>query len=319
MKISIAMAAYNGGRFIAEQLESFAGQSRLPDELVICDDGSTDDTMAIVERFAAGAAFPVRLYRNPENLGFNHNFARALSLCEGDLLLISDQDDVWYPSKIEQVERAISDEPGALVIVHDEHLADAEGNVLPGTFMRNVRKLGYPDRYFVAGNCTATRRELLPLLLPPVEGENYDGWFALVTDLLGVRRLLEQPLQLYRRHGGNSSEPELARHAPSLLSVAAPFGLKDARRGWAAQIVLLEEARRRIDAERALVDGLAGPGRAEAAIGRIDAETGRLRKRSQLLGLSRWRRIPSVLRLWSNGFYRDFAGAKSAMKDLVRP
>jgi glycosyltransferase involved in cell wall biosynthesis len=91
--ISIAMASYNGGRFIGRQLQSFANQSLLPSQLVICDDGSSDDTVAIVEEFAARAPFDVQLVINPERLGYNRNFAKAIGLCTGDLIFLSDQDD----------------------------------------------------------------------------------------------------------------------------------------------------------------------------------------------------------------------------------
>ena len=75
------MATLNGGAYLAEQLASLAAQSRTPDELVICDDGSTDDTIAVIEQFQRSAAFPVRLHRNSERLGYSLNFSRAANLC----------------------------------------------------------------------------------------------------------------------------------------------------------------------------------------------------------------------------------------------
>ncbi len=94
LRISIAMCTYNGARFLPEQLASFAAQERLPDELVVCDDGSTDATMEILQDFAATALFEVRVERNPQNLGFVRNFEKTLSLCTGDIVFLSDQDDV---------------------------------------------------------------------------------------------------------------------------------------------------------------------------------------------------------------------------------
>ena len=79
-RVSIAMATYNGERFIREQLDSFAAQSRLPDQLVMCDDGPTDRTVAIAEEFAASAPFAVTVRRNPGRLGYSDNFSRAISL-----------------------------------------------------------------------------------------------------------------------------------------------------------------------------------------------------------------------------------------------
>src|ERR687894_3003245 len=101
-RFSVAMCTYNGARFVAEQLASVAAQTRPPDELVVCDDGSTDETCRLVEEFAARAPFPVRLFVNERNLGSTRNFGRAVALCEGDLVALSDQDDVWHPEKLER-------------------------------------------------------------------------------------------------------------------------------------------------------------------------------------------------------------------------
>ena len=95
------MCTYNGEPFISKQLESIASQTVLPDEVVICDDGSTDDTIMLVERFSSHVGFEVRLYENPTNLGFIGNFSKAMSLCSGDTIFLADQDDVWLDRKIE--------------------------------------------------------------------------------------------------------------------------------------------------------------------------------------------------------------------------
>src|ERR1700751_1590888 len=96
MRVSIALAVYNGERFIAEQLESLANQTRLPDELIVSDDASTDQTVELIREFAARASFPVRLLLNDENVGCTRNFDRALRECNGDIIFLCDHDDVWY-------------------------------------------------------------------------------------------------------------------------------------------------------------------------------------------------------------------------------
>ena len=110
--ISIALASYNGARYVREQLDSFAAQRRLPDELVVCDDGSTDDTAEQVERFAEGAPFEVRLERNARTLTTTPNFEKAISLCRGDLIFLSDQDDVWLPEKLAEMALHFEAHPG---------------------------------------------------------------------------------------------------------------------------------------------------------------------------------------------------------------
>src|SRR5882757_11091931 len=100
--ISIAMATYNGGKYIRQQLDSFAAQTMLPSELIVTDDGSSDNTLEIIAEFVATAPFPVRVERNEKNLGYRANFMKAASLCKGDLISFSDQDDIWLPQKLEK-------------------------------------------------------------------------------------------------------------------------------------------------------------------------------------------------------------------------
>src|SRR5580698_5355366 len=79
--VSIAMATYNGARYVGEQLESLARQTVLPTELVVTDDNSTDNTVDIVTAFATKAPFPVHIEKNPKRLGYRDNFMKAVSLC----------------------------------------------------------------------------------------------------------------------------------------------------------------------------------------------------------------------------------------------
>src|SRR5258706_6945784 len=97
---SVAMCTCNGAAYLADQLESIAAQSRLPDELVVRDDASVDDTPAVIQAFAARAPFPVRFERNADRLGSTRNFDGAIAACTGDLIALSDQDDVWHQDKV---------------------------------------------------------------------------------------------------------------------------------------------------------------------------------------------------------------------------
>src|ERR1700751_2230018 len=103
LTISVALCAYNSSRYGEEQLESIASQSRLPDEVVICDDDSVDDTPSILERFRKEAPFDVRIHRNETNLGVTRNFEKAIALCSGDIIALSDCDDVWRGDKLERL------------------------------------------------------------------------------------------------------------------------------------------------------------------------------------------------------------------------
>src|SRR5206468_1809416 len=100
LSVSVAMATFNGAAYIEEQLADLSRQSILPFELVVCDDGSSDDTLMILERFAARAPFPVRIHRNSERLGYRANFLKCAGLCRADLIAFCDQDDRWASSKL---------------------------------------------------------------------------------------------------------------------------------------------------------------------------------------------------------------------------
>src|SRR3990170_1386197 len=112
-EISVAMCTYNGATHLAEQLESIAAQDCVPDELVVCDDGSTDATSSMVEQFAARAPFSVRLEVNRQNLGCTQNFAKAVGLCRGQLILLADQDDLWMPQKVRRLAEVLSGHPAS--------------------------------------------------------------------------------------------------------------------------------------------------------------------------------------------------------------
>ena len=102
--LSIAMCTFNGTDYLPEQLDSIVKQIRLPDELIVCDDNSTDMTLQILNKFREIAPFQVKIYNNIERLGPTKNFEKAINLCKGDIIILSDQDDVWLPHKIEKSE-----------------------------------------------------------------------------------------------------------------------------------------------------------------------------------------------------------------------
>ena len=98
------MATYNGEKFLEQQLQSLSKQTRLPAELVICDDTSSDATVDIIKRFSETAPFPVKLVVNEERLGWRGNFLKAASLCVSEYIAYCDQDDIWLPEKLATVQ-----------------------------------------------------------------------------------------------------------------------------------------------------------------------------------------------------------------------
>src|SRR5687768_16857497 len=124
VKISVAMCTYNGAQFLRAQFESIIAQSRRPDEIVVCDDCSTDETRALLNQFAADSPIPVLLHFNEQNLGSVMNFEQAIRMCTGDVIALSDQDDVWREDKLQLIEQAFHKTPEAGLVFSDAELVD---------------------------------------------------------------------------------------------------------------------------------------------------------------------------------------------------
>src|SRR5438270_9952995 len=105
LTMSVAMCTFNGEAFLDAQLESIGAQGRPPDELIVCDDGSTDRSREIIAQFARRFAFPTRVTVNQTNLGSTRNFEQAISLCSSNVVVLADQDDIWYPNKLKSIEK----------------------------------------------------------------------------------------------------------------------------------------------------------------------------------------------------------------------
>lgn len=205
------MATYNGEEYLAEQFESFVSQTRLPDELVVSDDASTDKTLDIVSEFAKKAPFPVYVLKQKSNVGFAANFNRALSSCRGDIVLLSDQDDVWFDNKVESV-IAIFQNPNVCVMVNDAILTDAKLTPSRNTRFGQARRLRQKDAQLVQGACTSVRSDFLGLALPiPASCYSHDHWLHELGGFLGCRTVLNEPLQYFRRHGANVSSASVSQ------------------------------------------------------------------------------------------------------------
>lgn len=206
VKISIALATYNGAAFLQDQLDSYRAQERAPDEVVVCDDASTDDTLEILEAFKNASPFQVRIERNQRNLGFTKNFEKVLSNCSGDLILLSDQDDVWFPGKVGGIEDAFQKNPDKHLLVHDGELVDEE-LVSHGATKLGQIMAGYGAKdSLITGALTAMRRTYLSVALPIPEGiVGHDAWLHHLGRLLETRIVLDHSLQLIRRHSSNTS------------------------------------------------------------------------------------------------------------------
>ena len=211
--ISVALCTYNGEKFLEEQLASLASQERRPDELVVCDDGSTDKTVKLLESFAATVPFPVRIHVNPVNLGSTMNFDRAMRLCAGSLIAFCDQDDIWHPTRLARCARSLQDDPGLGLVFSNGKLIDDAGEQLPGrlwdqfTFNPAIReRIRQGDmlplvRYRFATGATVMFRARLRKYICPAAGEwLHDGWLAAIAACVGRVGFIDEPLIAYRTH-----------------------------------------------------------------------------------------------------------------------
>ncbi|MBQ9237601.1 MAG: glycosyltransferase family 2 protein [Prevotella sp.] len=127
-KISVCLCTYNGSRFIEEQLRSILNQSVPVDEICIGDDNSQDDTVQIIERFKAETGSNIHLKVNNPNLGCNANFDSTINRCKGDIIFLSDQDDIWMPDKVKTVMEYFEGNPDKEVVFTNGEFMDEEGN-----------------------------------------------------------------------------------------------------------------------------------------------------------------------------------------------
>lgn len=215
MRFSIALCTYNGARFLNEQLKSFAEQSRLPDELVVSDDCSTDETVLLLEAFAASAPFPIHIVRNPKNLGYSRNFTETVLRCSGDIIALSDQDDVWFPNKLERLEEVFQAIPELQGVFSDGEIIDDNSKPVGRTLWKSFL-FGPSDqarfasgdtldvllrRNVVTGMAFAFRRAKGILLIDRPSSWMHDGWLAIAFALEGGLQACPDRLVGYRVHG----------------------------------------------------------------------------------------------------------------------
>lgn len=163
--ISVALCTYNGARFLEEQLASLQAQIRCPDELIVCDDRSTDKTVQLLEAFARIAPFPVRIHVNPANLGSTMNFDRAMRLCTGSLIAFCDQDDIWHSTRLSACAEAFQDDPRLELVFSNGQLIDEAGTQIPGRLWTNSPSI--PQSVNVSSTETCCRWSGTALLPAP--------------------------------------------------------------------------------------------------------------------------------------------------------
>jgi glycosyltransferase involved in cell wall biosynthesis len=216
-KVSVAMCTLNGAAFVEAQLDSILAQSRLPDEIVLCDDGSTDGTPEIAERFAQKYPNNFRIIRNERKLGYCRNFESAVRQVTGDIIFFCDQDDVWFPDKVASMVRVFVEDPNVVVAYSDAVLTNEELQPTGTVFERRtdahlrtpptLRQLSQGVAF--NGPMMAFHARLKPFVIPfsPLSLQwGHDHWIAFIAYAVGEIGVINRPLVYYRRHGTNSGK-----------------------------------------------------------------------------------------------------------------
>jgi glycosyltransferase involved in cell wall biosynthesis len=131
MKLSVALCTYNGEKYIEKQLNSIFNQTIAIDEINICDDGSNDKTIEIINQIQKEHPSIIKLYQNKTNLGCSKNFEKAIELCQGDYIFLSDQDDLWKKDKVEKTLAVFNQNPNAEGVFSNAELIDENDNLIP--------------------------------------------------------------------------------------------------------------------------------------------------------------------------------------------
>ena len=208
-KVSVCLAAYNGERFIVEQVRSILGQLSQLDELIICDDGSKDGTFGLV---AAIDDSRLVLQSFSSNVGHVLNFEHAIKSATGDLIFLSDQDDVWSSEKYRIVVDCFMKNPDVIMIHHALSTTDVNGYTLAQLWNPLHEGRQVPILYLlrqlvkcqVFGCAIAFRRSLIDVVLPfPAKTYAHDHWLAIAAGVCGPVFFLNKPLVRYRQHDAN--------------------------------------------------------------------------------------------------------------------
>ncbi len=222
--VSVAMAVYNGSKYLREQIDSVLTQLESQDELVISYDRSTDDTWEIISDYARQSG-QVHIVCN-DNPGVFGNFENAIRACRGDYIFICDQDDRWAENKRSRV-LACFESTGADMVIHNGVHISPTGEVISRPFFE-ISRIG-PGKWknfakpAYSGCCTAFTRQLAEIILPiPPTAGAYDHWIGTIGEFFGKIEYLDDVLLYHRLHGDNVTP---TRHRPLPIIARARIGL----------------------------------------------------------------------------------------------
>lgn len=221
LDVSVALCTRNGARYLPEQVRSICAQAPLPREIVLSDDGSTDDTLAVVRDTLAQCGMAdrieLRVFSNLPPLGVTRNFEQAVRACRHELIALCDQDDVWHPGRLARMVAQFEARPELLLLHTDARLVDGDLKPLGSTLFHalevqpaELSAIGQGEafgvllrRNLVTGATTVFRRSLLDTALPFAPEWVHDEWLAAVAAAIGRMDVLPEPTIDYRQHASN--------------------------------------------------------------------------------------------------------------------
>ena len=326
-RTSVALATFNGEKYLGAQLESLARQTVLPCELVVTDDRSTDGTINIVREFARNAPFPVHLDENTTRLGYRANFMHATELCKADLIAYCDQDDIWEPEKIAVME-GLFDNPEILLAYHNAVVVSEDGEPIgylyaSGPVVKTFAPLGLEPWSLVTGFTQVFRSSLRRFATVheasidpywPAQRLAHDQWHLFLASVFGSVVRVGQSLVRYRQHGENVfgwENKHSLETAPSHILqpesfIAAARNRSELLRGLRSD--LGEEQRSRADRAIAFYDDLARRLDDRMSMYSSAALPARIRKFDTLLRQDAYSRAKGAARFGWKGLLLDAFG-----------
>ena len=319
MKISVALCTHNGAAYVAQQVESILAQTLQPSQIVLSDDASTDNTVAIVrELVERHPAIDLVVFENDPALRVTKNFEQATLAATGDLVALSDQDDVWQPERLATIAAIFEQRPEVLLVHSDARLVDGEGAPL-GTGLFESLEIADSEleaiddgrtldvllrRNVVTGATTVVRRDLVTTAAPFPESWVHDEWLAAIAAATGRTAVIRAQLVDYRQHGANQIGARRLGALEKARKLAVPR--EDRNRGLVARASDLVD---RLEALSVTVDVL------QKARAKLVHESARY-----ALPAFRPARVASVLRALRRGDYNRYSrGTLDAVRDLVQP
>lgn len=323
--ISVAMCTYCGEEYVDSQLGSILQQTRPPDEIIIFDDDSTDSTYEIVTEYAERYPDVIDICRNTENVGVIENFQRCINQCTGDVIALSDQDDIWHPEKLERQVRVFEQEDVQLVFHNSEIVTDdlqSEGDLWSSLTPPYVAgSIDPPEdavrqllaRNVVQGATAMFDSSLREKFLPLPSNVPHDHHIALIAAATGRIRDIDEELLKYRQHPNQVTgidevdDTTIRWIREGIRRDAAPFE-KAEERLRTHQSALLSLDADDLAVDRAIIE--------EETRSRIAYFNGRglVCDRTARFG----DRLGAIYRLATHGLYRDYgAGPVSALRDLT--